>query len=91
MFLKSGTSFSSAKPGSDSWTQELPIQGKLEGKEVQEFFLGDLPDGLMVKTPSFHCRGHWFNPWLGNYHLACLTVQPRKRKKNEFFLSQTLT
>ena len=61
MFLKSGTSFSSAKPASDSWTQELPIQGKLEAKEVREFFLRDLSDGLMVKTPSFLCRGHWFN------------------------------
>ena len=90
MFLKSGTSFS-AKPGSDSWTQELPIQGKLEEKEVQEFFLGDLPDDLIVKTPSFHCRGHLFNPWLGNYHPTCLTVQPTEKQKKEFFLTQKLT
>lgn len=40
MFLKSGGAVPSAKPGSDPWTQELPIQGKLllEGREVRELF-----------------------------------------------------
>ena len=26
----------------------------------------DFPGGLVVKTPHFQCRGHGFNPWLGN-------------------------
>ena len=26
----------------------------------------DLPGGLAIKTLSFHCRGHEFDPWLGN-------------------------
>ena len=26
----------------------------------------DFPGGPVVKTPCFHCRGHWFDPWLGN-------------------------
>ena len=25
---------------------------------------------------------HWFDPWSGNQDLACLTVQPKKKKKN---------
>ena len=28
--------------------------------------LPDFPDGLVVKTPHFHCRGHGLDPWLGN-------------------------
>lgn len=27
---------------------------------------GDFPGGAEVKTPSFHCRGQGFGPWLGN-------------------------
>ena len=27
---------------------------------------GDFPGGPVVKTPQFHCRGHGFDPWLGN-------------------------
>ena len=27
--------------------------------------IGDFPCGPVVKTPSFHCRGCTFNPWLG--------------------------
>ena len=26
----------------------------------------DFPGGAVVKTLSFHCRVHVFNPWLGN-------------------------
>ena len=27
----------------------------------------DFPGGLVVKTPCFHCKGHRFNAWLGNF------------------------
>ena len=27
---------------------------------------GDFPGGPVVKTLRFHCRGHGFDPWLGN-------------------------
>ena len=30
------------------------------------FYHRDFPGGPLVKTPCFHCRGHGFNPWLGN-------------------------
>ena len=26
----------------------------------------DFSGGPVVKTPCFQCRGHGFNPWLGN-------------------------
>ena len=29
----------------------------------------DFPDGPVVMTPSFHCRGHGFDPWLGKFHV----------------------
>ena len=38
--------------------------------------IGDFPGGLVVKTPSFQCRGHGFDPW-------CHVVQPEKKKKND--------
>ena len=25
--------------------------------------LGEFPGGPVVRTPTFHCRGHWFDPW----------------------------
>ena len=27
---------------------------------------GDFPDGPVVKTPRFQCRGSGFDPWSGN-------------------------
>ena len=26
----------------------------------------DFPGGPVIKTPTFHCRGHRFDPWSGN-------------------------
>ena len=26
----------------------------------------DFPGGPVARTPCFHCRGHRFDPWLGN-------------------------
>ena len=43
--------------------------------------LAELPGGPVVKTPCFHCRGHRFNPWSGNYDPACPKARPKKRKK----------
>ena len=31
----------------------------------------DFPGSSVVKTPHFQCRGHRFNPWLGNKDLIC--------------------
>ena len=43
----------------------------------------DFLGGPVVKNSSFHCRGHRFNPWSGNYDLACYAGQPKKKKKRE--------
>ena len=43
----------------------------------------DFPDGLVVKTLSFHCRGG-IGPVLGWGSSSCLVVQPRQNKtKNQ--------
>ena len=33
------------------------------------FLSGDFPGGPVVGTLCFHCRGHGFDPWLGNWIL----------------------
>ena len=38
----------------------------------------------MVKTASFHCRGHGFDPGQGTKILY--TVQPKKKKKNSLII-----
>ena len=40
----------------------------------------DFPGGPVVKTLRPHCRGHRFNPWLGNEEPACRMA--KKEKKN---------
>ena len=45
---------------------------------------GDHPGGPVVKTPCFHCRGHRFSSWEGNFtsHML-LAVVKKKTKKVE--------
>ena len=45
--------------------------------------VGSFPGGTVVKTPHFHCRGHGFDPWLGNYDPAYHVVQAKKKIKNK--------
>ena len=45
------------------------------------------PDGPLVKTPCFHCKGHRFDTGSGIKYLTCHIVQQRKRqpvKQNVF-------
>ena len=44
----------------------------------------NLPGGPVVNLLCFHCRGHGFNPWLGNQDCTCLTMQPKKYFFNFF-------
>ena len=37
----------------------------------------------MVRTLHFHCRGHGFDPWLGNYDPASYVAQPKKKRKRK--------
>ena len=34
--------------------------------QIEDFKRGDFPASPVVRTLRFHCRGHGFNPWLGN-------------------------
>ena len=43
----------------------------------------DFPGFPVVKTQSFHCRGHRFSPWSENQDLAsCCMVQKIKKERN---------
>lgn len=64
MFLKSGGSFSSAKPGSHSLTQELPILGKmLHGREGGSRVL-PYPRAGLKTTLAFREGGSKRESWL---------------------------
>ena len=54
---------------------------------------GDFPGGPVVKTPCFQCRGHKFNPWLGNEDPACCAAWPQINKffKRSVFKSVSST
>ena len=41
----------------------------------------DFPGGPVAEVPCFHCRGHGFNPWSGNWDPTCHAVQPKTNKK----------
>ena len=40
--------------------------------------LRDFPGGPVVETLRLHCRGHVFDPWLGNLDPACRTVAKKR-------------
>ena len=41
----------------------------------------DFSGGPVVKTLCFHCRGHGFDPWLGNrFHMSHDVVKKIKKK-----------
>ena len=48
----------------------------------------------MVRTPSLHCRGRGFSPWLGKYDNAYHEVQPKinklKKKKRKKLLMKKI-
>ena len=41
---------------------------------------GDFPGGPAVRTLSFHCRGHRFDPWSGNEDPSCCVARPNEKK-----------
>ena len=46
----------------------------------------DCPGRPVVKAPCFQCRGHRFNPCLGNWDLTCCTAWPKNFfKRWKFF------
>ena len=45
--------------------------------------LWDFPGGPVVKTLLCHCKGHKFDPWLGNSDPTCSTAQLKKHSNNQ--------
>ena len=47
---------------------------------------GDFSGGPVVRTPSFHCRGHRFDPWLGELrsHMQKKKKTPKKPSKQTY-------
>ena len=46
----------------------------------------DFVGSPVVKTLHFHCRGHGFDPWLGNSHPTCHVAWPKTNKQRQIFL-----
>ena len=40
----------------------------------------DFPGGPVVRTLHFQCRGHRFNPWLGDLPISCCVAKKKKKK-----------
>ena len=41
----------------------------------------DFPGSLVVKTPSYQCRGYRFNPCSRKQHPTCYMARPKKRER----------
>ena len=61
----------------DNWTYILGLK-KYIPINHPKIPLSGLPGGLVVKTPSFWCKEHWFNPWSGNLDPTCSVAWPIK-------------
>ena len=48
---------------------------------------GDSSGGPVVKTPCFQCRGHGFNPWLGNLRSQRPHGAREKKEKEQIMCS----
>ena len=46
---------------------------------LRKYCRRDFPGGPVVKTLRFHCRGHRFDPWLGNYDPTCHEARSEKK------------
>ena len=45
----------------------------------------DFLSGPVVKTPCFQCRGHRFDPWLGNQDSSCHRWGLTKKRKESIY------
>ena len=52
---------------------------------------GDSSGGPVVKTPCFQCRGHGFNPWLGNLRSQRPHGAREKKEKEQIMCSRLAT
>ena len=74
------------KVSSILWSKFPPL-GDRRQKGTQEMnsfqssreFLG----GPVVRTLCFHCQGHGFHPWSGNYNRTSRTARPKKTQTKQ--------
>ena len=45
---------------------------------------GEFPGASMVRTLYFHCRGHRFDPWSGNYNKIPHASVKKQEKRNGY-------
>lgn len=45
----------------------------------QEFWGQEFPGGPAVNSPYLHCWGLGFNPWTGDWDLACHVAKQNRR------------
>ena len=55
-----------------TWLHVLLIINKTWELSSKITSLGDFPGGPVVKTPCLQCKGHRFDPWLGNLKVTFL-------------------
>lgn len=67
--------FPEARPFASSLQQPLPRKWSLTSRrgempaavqDLNSSLSRDFNRDPVVKTPSLHCKGHMFDPWLGN-------------------------
>ena len=74
------------------WMELLAVQGSLQMQgspwvsrtqlkiyliTIKKKSTRDFTGSPMVKISCFYCRGHRFNPWLGNWDPSCHVVWPK--------------
>ena len=50
----------------------------------------DFPGGPVVRTLHFQCRGHIFNPWLGDLPISCCVAKKKKKKKKSISVTKSV-
>lgn len=56
----------------------LPGPASPTGNLARSFFISKIPGGTVVRTLYFHCRGHRFDPQLGNEDPTSHSVAKKK-------------
>ena len=58
-----------------------PIWKSYFYSQIKKSKIGQFPDGPVVKTLCFHCQGHGFDIWWGNWHPTSCMVWPKQTNK----------
>ena len=61
--------------------EDKPVNKRIARRCIKKMPSGGFPGGPVVRALSFHCRGHWFDPWSGNSDPTSRAVRPKRKKK----------